>query len=765
MNGFAVATIFSAVDKFSPVLASAEGNVAAFSSGTASAFGKMQAGAERFAVGAKAALQSVIPEASRLGDVIKGVAIGNLLSKGLTMAVGAIRSNFSSAVTYASNLIEVQNIVHTVFGSAEKDINAFAKSAGKSFGLTELQAKQFTGTLGSLFSGMGIKGDLSVEMSTNLAGLAGDLASFYNLTQEEAFAKIKSGMMGQAKPLQDIGIDVSVKNMEAFAQAQGKIWKDLDRTSQAMMRYQFIMERTSLAQGDYQKPIESWAVSSRNLTNAISEMAGKLAVGLMPTLIKGADLITGVVQRVSAWADANRKLIASKLEVWFNGALSIGKTLYSLLTKFGPAILTAVVAIKAFGVAVAVYKGVTVAGQAYNAMLAVQKGVTTLTAIEQQKLNLAMKANVFGLVIALVIAAVAAFMQLAQKVGGVKNAFIVVGQTAMKFVLTPFNLILDLVQLLMPLFAQAGAVLGGAFTAAGQTVMKWALTPFNLILDAIQFLLPAAARVGVVLPEAFRAVGQTIMKVLLTPINLVIEGIKGILTIASKLPGVGNIAKDALSAIGDFQSGMNVLMTGSDSTLFNSGLNAFADPTRAAQAGLAEKVQAAEAAAVGNAAGIQAFQNKVNVTLTGSESTIATDGLRALLDPARDAAAAMPERVAQAGASAARNVEGIQGFQDKMNITLTGSASTLASDGLGAYTDPYRTAREAELERQRAAGGEDEDEDPMAETNALLRELNGKMDDEIEATNGLADSGPSKSPALRWKDMGGDFWETARFGL
>lgn len=652
MNGFAVATIFSAVDKFSPVLNKAQGNV------------------NKFAVGAKAAFRSVVPEASRLNDVIKGVTIGNLLTKGITTAVNAIRSNFSNAVTYASSLIEVQNIVDTVFGESSKTIDDFAKSAGKNFGLTELQAKKFSSTFGAILSGIGIKGDLGLGISTNLTGLAGDLASFYNMSQEEAFSKLQSGLMGKTQPLQSIGIDVSATSMEEFAKAQGKVWKNMNRTNQTLLRYQYIMEKTKLAQGDYMKPIDSWAVSSRNATNSIQEMFGKLAVGLMPTLIKLADLVTATAQKIGAWADENKRLIATKLEKWVNNLIGFTSALVKITLKYGPAILTAVVAIKAFSMAKAVYQGITVAVQAYNAMLAAQKAATAGATVAQHGLNAAMKANIIGLIVAAVILLIGLFMQLASKVGGVKNAFIVVGQT----------------------------------------FMKWVLTPVNFWIDAFQLILPIGARIGVVLIESFKAVGQTLMKWLLTPINFVIEGIKGILTIASKLPGkAGGFAKDALGAIGGFQGHMNTMLTGSDSTLFNSGTSALLDPARGAKDVMADKIQAAEKAATAG-------------------------------------------------------VTGIQSFQDKMNVTLTGSDSTLFNSGPGYLADPYRNARAAELERQAEAAGEEED--PMGETNDLLAKILARQGDEIGAINDLNDSGPNSPKNLRWNKMGAeDYWSVARAGI
>jgi hypothetical protein len=115
----------------------------------------------------------------------------------------------------ASDLQEVQNVVDTTFGENAGVINRWAKSAGEQFGLTELQAKKFTSTLGAMFKSSGMEGDLT-KVSTDLAGLAADMASFYNLDFEQAFDKIRAGIAGEVEPLRQLGINMSV-NLRACA--------------------------------------------------------------------------------------------------------------------------------------------------------------------------------------------------------------------------------------------------------------------------------------------------------------------------------------------------------------------------------------------------------------------------------------------------------------------------------------------------------------------------------------------------------------------
>ena len=158
--------------------------------------------------------QRQLKQVGNTAKEMKSAVVGSL--GGLVAGVGFLEVAKQS-IMLASNLQEVQNVVDTTFGQGAKSINDWSQSALKSFGLSELQAKKFNGTLGALMKSSGLSGDKLLEMSTGLSGLSADFASFYNLAPEEAFDKIKSGISGETEPLKALGINMSVANMEAYA--------------------------------------------------------------------------------------------------------------------------------------------------------------------------------------------------------------------------------------------------------------------------------------------------------------------------------------------------------------------------------------------------------------------------------------------------------------------------------------------------------------------------------------------------------------------
>lgn len=205
------------------------------------------------------------------------------------------------AISAASDLQEVQNVVDTTFGSSANQIDAWAKSAASSFGLTELQAKKFTSTLGAMMKSAGMAGPEIVTMSEDLSGLAADMASFYNLDFETAFQKIRSGISGQTEPLKELGINMSVANLQAFALTQGitKAYDAMSQSEQIQLRYQYLMQATSDAQGDFARTSDGYANSLRRMETAVNNLEASAGKFLLTTLEPLTSGLAGLLESLT----------------------------------------------------------------------------------------------------------------------------------------------------------------------------------------------------------------------------------------------------------------------------------------------------------------------------------------------------------------------------------------------------------------------------------------------------------------------------------
>ena len=164
-----------------------------------------------------------------------------------------------------------------------------------------------------MFKSMGVGQADMEEMSMSLAGLAGDMASFYNLDPAEAFEKLRSGISGETEPLKQLGINMSVVNLEAFAMAEGitKSYQEMTQAEQATLRYQYIMSATADAQGDFANTSDSLANQQRILQLEIQTLAAEIGQDLMPIAQEVLTIARDGIEWISENKDALEGLAAA----------------------------------------------------------------------------------------------------------------------------------------------------------------------------------------------------------------------------------------------------------------------------------------------------------------------------------------------------------------------------------------------------------------------------------------------------------------------
>ena len=253
---------------------------------------------------------------SGVGNMKKSVSgltstIGKLgVAIGLAFSARAVINFGKECINLGSDLQEVQNVVDVTFGNMSDRINEFAKNAITQFGLSELAAKQYASTMGAMLKSMGFNQADVLEMSTTLAGLAGDIASFYNLTGDEAFTKIRAGISGETEPLKQLGINLSVANLEAFALAQGltKSYNAMTEQEKAMLRYNYLLKTTADAQGDFARTSDSWANQTRILTEQFNSLKATIGQGLINVLTPVVKFLNVVLAKLQSVANTFKAL-------------------------------------------------------------------------------------------------------------------------------------------------------------------------------------------------------------------------------------------------------------------------------------------------------------------------------------------------------------------------------------------------------------------------------------------------------------------------
>lgn len=238
-----------------------------------------------------------------IGTLAAALGAAKLASAGVSL--------LRDGIEYASDLAEVQNVVDVTFTNSAESINAWAKTALDAYGMNEVSAKRYAGSLGAMMKSSGLAEDSVADMSMAMVGLAGDMASFYNLDLDTAFEKIRSGISGETEPLKQLDINMSVANLEAYALSQGveKSYQEMTQAEQVMLRYNYLLNATADAQGDFARTQDSWANQTRLLSENWLQFRGVLAENLLPVLT----LVVTMLNRLVMFAQEHSAAITAAL--------------------------------------------------------------------------------------------------------------------------------------------------------------------------------------------------------------------------------------------------------------------------------------------------------------------------------------------------------------------------------------------------------------------------------------------------------------------
>ena len=231
---------------------------------------------------------------SGIKGAVAGIAIGTGLYKLGKEAIGV-----------ASDIEEVQNVVDTAFGDMSWKVEQFAKNSIQQFGMSELSAKRTASINMAMARGMDLDPGKASDMAITLAGLTGDVASFYNISQELADTKLKSVFTGETESLKDLGIVMTQTNLQQYALSQG-ISTNISNMNQAQLttlRYNYVLSQLSLAQGNFAKTSGSWANQVRILQEQFKQLLGILGNGFIAVLTPVITVLNLIISKVIYFAN------------------------------------------------------------------------------------------------------------------------------------------------------------------------------------------------------------------------------------------------------------------------------------------------------------------------------------------------------------------------------------------------------------------------------------------------------------------------------
>lgn len=277
-------------------------------------------------------------------------------SKGLASTIGSLYAKFfllirafrsiKSAIGYAADLREVQNVVSTTFGASTEKVQEFADTAIMSFGMSELSAKQFASRFQAMGAAMGVStervakanefltnklsgheraydslGNSMADVSINLTKLTADMASFYNTDYNDVAEDLQAVFTGMTRPLRKYGLDLTQATLKEWALANG-LEADISKMSQAektMLRYQYVMANMGHVMGDFTKTADTWANVVRTIGQQFQKLGQIIGQGfinaLKPAMIVFRDFMNTIIDLAEKALNAIGHLLGWQVEI------------------------------------------------------------------------------------------------------------------------------------------------------------------------------------------------------------------------------------------------------------------------------------------------------------------------------------------------------------------------------------------------------------------------------------------------------------------
>ncbi len=234
------------------------------------------------------------------------------------MAIATVKNAahvLASWITQSNQYIEDVNLFTVSMGEYTEQAQKYADAVSEAVGIDPGEFMRNQGVFNTIIKGFGVATGRAYTMSQNLTQLGYDIASFYNISFENAMQKLQSGISGELEPLRRLGYDLSVARLQQEAYTLG-IEKKVSAMTQAEkseLRYYAIMTQVTDAQGDMARTINAPANQLRVLQAQVTQCARALGNVFLPVLSAILPYAIALAKVVRYLADCIASLFGFKL--------------------------------------------------------------------------------------------------------------------------------------------------------------------------------------------------------------------------------------------------------------------------------------------------------------------------------------------------------------------------------------------------------------------------------------------------------------------
>jgi len=273
--------------------------------------------------GLKNVLSKIPTGVDGLSKAFKSLDFTKLVALGYTVkrVTSAIYSTVESAAGYEESL----NLYTMALGEYAQQAEKWRDTLTEKLMLDPSPFMQYMGAFYNFTKGMNVTSDAAYLMSKNLTQLTYDMASYLNISNEAAQAKIQSAMAGQSRAVASVGVAMQVASLQELAYSLGieKTVKDMTQAEKTYLRYIQLMRSTSQMQGDLGRTMITPANAIRTLKNQIEMLGRAIGQVLTPLIMQAIPYIMAFTNVLKRAAQALASFFGYKLsDVDYSSAIS-----------------------------------------------------------------------------------------------------------------------------------------------------------------------------------------------------------------------------------------------------------------------------------------------------------------------------------------------------------------------------------------------------------------------------------------------------------
>lgn len=223
---------------------------------------------------------------TKIADAFKRIVTAISIGAAVKMGVDAIKNFSSAAINAAADAEETQSKFETVFGSQTEKTLGWVDNFSQAAHRSRNEIKGFLADSQAVFTGLGMGEEAAADMSRSMTSLSYDLASFHNISDEDAFAKMRSGLLGEAEGLKSLGVILNEATLKQSMESMGLKGKfeDLDEITKVQVRYNSILAQTTTAQTDVTRTSDSYTNSLKGVQGIWQEFLANAGARFTPVL-------------------------------------------------------------------------------------------------------------------------------------------------------------------------------------------------------------------------------------------------------------------------------------------------------------------------------------------------------------------------------------------------------------------------------------------------------------------------------------------------